>query len=378
MKTKHITFSPSNKEQSLFVNTSLTSPLTNSLPKDYVAKKFMELGYKARYMRHDDAYNCCCPICHEGKSWGKKKRCWYLPSKDLIYCFNCGWSSRPMKWIMEVGGLSYRDVKIEVEKGEYSFINLDNMKNYELETPHINQDLPEDSINLFNELQLAYYKDNSVVQKALGYVKDRRLDTAVNRPKGLYVSLNDPTHKNRIIIPFYDAEGGIPFYQSRAFGGNIDGHKEDVRYLSKKHAGRTLFNVNNIDTNIPYLFLFEGPIDACFVKNGLAVAGINLSKGKDLTAEQEEQLAPYQFTHDQIWMLDSQWLDETSKKKTQLLLQAGERVFIWPKNLGEQYKDFNEYCVSNGKDEVPYDFIIKNSLCGEADLLKFKLLIGNS
>lgn len=347
----------------------------NKLPRDYVAKKFVELGYKVRYQRIDDTYNSCCPICREGRSWGKKKRCWYVPQKDLIYCFNCGWSSRPLKWIMEVGGLSYHDVMKEIETGDFSYINVDSMKHYELETPHLsNPDLPDDVINLYNKLQLEYYRDNSVVQKALRYVKERRLDTAINRPKGLYLSLNDTTHKNRIIIPFFDVNGNVPFYQSRAFGGNIDGKNENVRYLSKKHSSRTLFNIDKVDVDIPYLFLFEGPIDACFVKNGLGVAGINLSKSKDLTAEQEEQINPYQFTHQQIWVLDSQWLDGTSKQKTELLLKEGERVFIWPKTLGLNFKDFNEYCTKADRDEVPYEFILKNVLEGEVGLLKFKMM----
>lgn len=349
---------------------------SNSLPRDYVAKKFMELGYKTTYSRGNDAYNCCCPVCQEGRSFGKKKRCWYLPQRDLIYCFNCGWSSRPMKWIMEVSGMTCKEVYREVNSGEYNFINLDKIIDYDKVIPQMvfTEGLPDDSINLLNPLQLQYYKDNSIVLKALKYIKDRRLNTAVNRPKGIYLSLHDLTHKNRIILPFYDADGSIPFFQSRAFGGNLDGFMEDVRYLSKKHAGRTLFNVNNIDTNIPYLFLFEGPIDACFVKNGLAVAGINLSKGKDLTQEQLDQLQPYQFTHNIVWMLDSQWLDDTAKKKTESLLEQGECVFIWPKVIGEQYKDFNEYCIANNVDEIPWQFIVKNILEGEAGLLKFKLL----
>lgn len=345
-----------------------------SLPRDYVAKKFLELGYKATYLRSGDAYNACCPICHEGKSFGKKKRCWYLPNRDLIYCFNCGWSSRPLKWIMEAAGMTYKDVMQEVEGGDYNFINLDAVKNYGIETNYFSSDLPDDAINLYNKLQLEYYSDNSTIQKALNYVHSRRLDTAINRPKGLYISFSDPSHRNRIIIPFYDTDGSIPFYQSRAFGGNLDGFREDVRYLSKRNAGRTIFNIDKVDLSIPYLFLFEGPIDSCFVRNGVAVAGINLSRGKDLTSEQEEQLQKFQFTHDFIWILDSQWLDDTSREKTEILLNSGEMVFVWPRALGEEYKDLNDYCVANKIDEIPYNFIVKNTLHGEAGLLKFKLM----
>lgn len=76
---------------------------SSTLPKDYVIKKFYEYGYGVEYQRSNDTYHCSCPICLEGKSFGKKKRCWYIPAKDLIYCHNCGWSSRPLKWIMQAG-----------------------------------------------------------------------------------------------------------------------------------------------------------------------------------------------------------------------------------------------------------------------------------
>ena len=346
------------------------------LPRDYVVKKFYELGFRPHYNRGNDTYNCCCPICKEGKSWGRKKRCWYIPAQNLIYCFNCGWSSRPLKWIEEVGGLSYWEVMREVEDGEYNFINLDKLKQYDedqLVPTFYNEGLPEDSINLFNILQLEYYKQNGVVLKVLSYLEQRRLFTAINRPRSFYLSLNDPVHRNRLIIPFHDIDGSIPFYQSRAIGANIDGYNEEVRYLSKKNAGRTVFGIDRIDNNLPYIFLFEGPIDACFVKNGVGIAGINLSKGRDLTQEQEEQLSRYRFTHQFIWMLDSQQLDETAKEKTEILLKDNESVFIWPKELGLEYKDLNEYCVAKGVDEIPANFILKNTINGQADLLKFKL-----
>ena len=346
------------------------------LPRDYVARKFFELGYRSHYNRGNDTYNCCCPICKEGKSWGRKKRCWYIPAQDLIYCFNCGWSSRPLRWIEEVGGISYWDIMREVEGGEYNFINLDKLKQYDEEAivpVNYNEGLPEDAINLFNPLQLEYYRNNSIVLKALYYLKNRRLFSAVNKPKAFYLSLNDSTHRNRLIIPFFDIDGSIPFYQSRAIGGNIDGYFEDVRYLSKKNAGRTVFGIDRVDNELPYIFLFEGPIDACFIKNGVGIAGINLSKGRDLTQEQEEQLSRYRFTHQFIWMLDSQHIDSTAREKTEILLKENESVFIWPKELGLQYKDLNEYCVASKVDELPTDYILKNTVTGIEGMLTYKL-----
>lgn len=354
---------------------------SSTLPKDYVIKKFYEYGYGVEYLKSNDTYHCSCPICLEGKSFGKKKRCWYIPAKDLIYCHNCGWSSRPLKWIMQTGDLSYEDVRTEVNEGEYNIINLDRRNDEQtfLNSIHIDTDevLPENIIDLSNKLQLEYYNGNSVITKALKYISKRRLDTAINRPKTFFISLKDRTHKNRLVIPFYDSNGKVIFYQSRAIGANIDDFMEDVKYLSKKNSQKSIFNIDKVDDDMEEIFLFEGPIDSCFVKNGVAVGGITPSREKSLTDVQEEQLECFKMTHRFIWVLDSQWLDDASYEKTRLLLENGESVFIWPEKIGKRYKDFNELCVAANQNEVPRECIVNNTLTGEMGLLKYKLLMKN-
>lgn len=358
----------------------ITSTFSN-LPKDYVVKKFYEFGYGVDYQKSNDTYHCSCPICLEGKSFGKKKRCWYIPSKNLIYCHNCGWSSRPMKWIMQAGDLTYDDIRQELNEGEYNIINLDKRKeDFSLDNlikMETDETLPESIIDLSNNLQLEYYKGNSVIDKALKYITKRRLNTAINRPKTFYISLKDRTHKNRLVIPFYDNSGKVIFYQSRAFGANIDDFMEDVKYLSKKNAQKSIFNIDKVDDEIEEIFLFEGPIDSCFVKNGVAVGGITPSREKSLTDIQEEQLDVYRMNHRFIWVLDSQWLDDASYEKTRILLENGESVFIWPEKVGKRFKDFNEMCIAGNQNEVPRECIINNTLTGEAGLLKYKLIMKN-
>lgn len=357
----------------------MTTSTFSNLPKDYIIKKFYEYGYGVSYQKSNDTYHCSCPICLEGKSYGKKKRCWYIPSKNLIYCHNCGWSSRPLKWIMQAGDLTYEDVKQELNEEEYTIINLDKNKCEErflniLDAP-CDDELPDGSIDLSNKLQLDYYKGNSAIEKALKYINSRRLNTAINRPKTFFMSLKDKVHKNRIVIPFYDFNDKITFYQSRAFGANIDDYMEDIKYLSKKNSQKSIFNIDKIDDDIEEIFLFEGPIDACFIKNGIAVGGITPSREKSFTELQEEQLDVYRTNHSFIWVLDSQWIDDASYEKTKILLENGESVFVWPENIGKRFKDFNELCIASKKDEVPRECVINNILRGETGLLKYKLLM---
>lgn len=351
-----------------------------NLPTEYVIKKFYEYGFGVQHIKSNGTFHCSCPICMEGKSFGKKKRCWYIPSKNLIYCHNCGWSSRPVKWIMEAGNISFADIQEELKSGEYTIINLDKKRyddiNFDSLIPAEESILPTDSIDLSNNLQLEYYKNNSVVQKALNYIKSRRLDSAINKPDSFYISLNDSTHKNRLIIPFNDANGKTIFYQSRSIGASFDEKLEKVKYLGKKNAQKSIFGLDKIDSSINEIFIFEGPIDACFVKNGIAVAGINPSSSSSFNELQLQQLRQFADNHSFIWVLDSQWVDEASRQKTAELLSQGESIFMWPETIGKQFKDFNELCVNVKKNEVPIEAIRNNILSGERSLLKYKMLMG--
>lgn len=350
-----------------------------SLPKDYVVKKFYEFGYKVKHLRGNDSYCCCCPICMEGKSYGKKQRCWYLPSKDLIYCHNCGWSSRPLRWIMTVGNLTRDEVNRELLEGDYMVLDLDKSFEFnfkELIPNTLDDALPVDSIDLFNKLQLDYYKTNPVIIKAVEYIKERKLDVAINKPNTFFISLTDEIHKNRLVIPYYDINNEIVWYQTRAIDSIIT-TKDSPRYLSKKNCTRSVFNINKVDNNFGYLFLTEGPIDACFIKNGLGIGGINQSADSCLTEYQENQLEPFLHTHERIWVLDSQWIDEAAFLKSAVLLKRNENVFLWPEEMGKNYKDFNEFCVKNNVNEIPSDLVIKNKLCGEIGLLKYNMILKN-
>ena len=340
------------------------------LPEEYVTRKFYSLGYDVKYHKGNNSYNCCCPICHEGKSWGKKHRCWWLPNNNIIYCFNCGKGYSPYNWIREVGSLSYQDIKRELTNGEYNITNLDNDE--EIVESSVVEDvlgIPYDSINL---LEFLDGSSDSVVSKAVDYLRNRGLDKAINCPDKIYLSHKDYTHKDRIIFPFYDSYGKIPFYQSRAFGGSDNAVMEHVRYLSKVGAEKSVFNLDKVSGEIDDIYVFEGPIDACFVRNGVAVAGISAGEKQDLTNLQKSQLAAFSLTHRFVWVLDSQYLDQTSSKKTEKLLEQGECVFIWPEEIGKKYKDFNEWAKGEGLNEIPIDVLKMNVKCGLVDAMKHK------
>lgn len=337
------------------------------LPQEYIVQKFYQYVGYPKYKKLSRTYEGCCPICREGKSWGKKRRCYYIIDDNIICCHNCGWYSSPLNWIQQVSGQDKIDILNEAQK--FDIVPLDILTEKDKEIPKPKKPtLPADSINLFDRIQVEFYKDNKIVCDALALIKTRRLDTAINKPDSLWLSLSDKVHKNRIIIPFYNDTNEIIFYQSRAIYQK-DTHTRP-KYLGKINGERSLFNLNKIQPDLDYIFIFEGPIDACFVKNGIAVAGIQEHSYKHFTPLQQEQLLGYKF-YKKIWVLDSQWQDKASKHKTKKLLDDGETVFIWPEELGKKVKDINEVCAKTQRDFIDPNFFIKNSYSG----LKGRLLL---
>lgn len=331
------------------------------IPEEFVVQKFYQYANKPKYNRLTRTYQGGCPICKEGKSWGLKRRLFYVTKKNLLFCHNCGWSGNPLKWIMHVTGDSYSAVLSEVQQ-------LDNIKVViKEEKKIITEDLPDDCIDLYDDTQVEYYKNNNIVTCILKYVKDRRLDTAANRPKTLYTSLKDFTHKNRLIIPFFDKNKPV-YYQSRTV---LDADKKNKpKYLSKRNGEKSVFNIDNVTDEIDYIFIFEGPIDSFFVRNGVAVAGIQEDSYTTFTQYQSQQIKRYPL-HKIIWVLDSQWQDEAGLKKSYKLAENNELIFIWPEIVGKKFKDFNEMCCRLNKDEIKPEFVISNSHSG----LKAKLLL---
>ena len=88
-----------------------------TLPREYVVAKFYEYGRSPIYNKFNNVYQCSCPVCRESL---KKKRCYFLVDKEVIYCHNCGWSSKPWKWIREVSGLSNQQIIDEVKDYDVS------------------------------------------------------------------------------------------------------------------------------------------------------------------------------------------------------------------------------------------------------------------
>lgn len=319
------------------------------LPLQFVANKFYQYSSNVKYHKTSNSYRGTCPACREGSSLGRKTRLNYYANDNYMICYNCHRSWNPLYWIKEFSGHSIRDIITESQ--DYDSFNTINFEETIEPRPKNKEILPVDSINLSDEVQIKYYSDNQIIIDALAYIKNRRLDTAINKCT-FWISLKDYLHKNRLVIPFQDSDKKIKFYQSRAL------YKKDeyCKYLSKLNADKTVFGLNTIDESLDYLFIFEGPIDSLFCKNGISMAGLKISE------HQKELLNKY-FLYERIWVLDNQLDNPDVKKKNLQLVEDGERIFIWPKEY-KDFKDVNELCCKFKKDFIKPEFFISHSYKG--------------
>jgi hypothetical protein len=341
------------------------------IPQEYIVQKFYQYAGYPKFKRTTNTYIAGCPVCREGKSWLKKRRCIYIVEDNIICCHNCGWYSDPIKWIQEVANITFGQI-IEESKN-YEILPLESFKEEKKIIKQLEK-LPNDSINLFDSSQVDFFKNNDVVIEANNLIKNRLLNKAINRPEALFVSLTDKTHKNRLIIPFYNENKDIIFYQSRAI------YSQDLKfypkYLSKINGEKSLFNIHKVSSNIDYIFIFEGPIDSFFAENGVAVAGIQENSSAMFSRLQELQLTSF-LLHKKIWVLDNQWLDKASYNKTLKLIENGETVFIWPEELSKKYKDINDLCIDKNLSKIDSSFLINNSFSDLKAKLKLSVVRRN-
>ena len=336
------------------------------LPEEFIVTKFLQHAGYAKYKRLANVYEGGCPMCREGKSWGSKRRLFYLPKKKVICCHNCGWYSTPLTWIKKVSGADDIEIIKEIKGFSYNIVQDLSKQSEEPKKEIIRSTLPDNCINLNDPSQTNFYKNEKVVQLALAYIKERRLNTCINAPPTFYVSLTDVVHKNRLVIPFfYNKE--IIFYQTRTLL-QAD-NKTKPKYLSKISGEKSLFNIDNVKDDLDCIFIFEGPIDSCFVKNGVSVTGIQERSKQTFNELQKKQLDQYKF-HKRIFVLDSQWQDEASMRKTKILLQQDECVFIWPEKLGKKFKDFNDICMHTQRDFIKPEIVLNHTFDGVNGLVQ--------
>ena len=166
--------------------------------------------------------------------------------------------------------------------------------------------------------------------------------------------------KNCLIIPLWanEEEGLVYGFQAR----NTE-TKFFYTYIPEENTGYKVWNHSFNISEKKTVFCFESVFDA--KSSGLPTNKVIAALGADLN---DERISDYKEV---IFCLDNQFKDTASKMKSQELLKAGHRVFIWPVTVKE--KDANEWKQNNPTKNFAIEVLLPNIYSGTKGILKIKL-----
>lgn len=217
-------------------------------------------------------------------SGGKSKH----PEKGSFRCWKTDTMGSLVKLVADFDHISYDDAE-ELVCGTTSLRNLEKKVHdffgNKPECPVMPPESPEfvslpDFTYLIDQMAETHYTRN----KAVSYLSKRKIST-----QGLYVCVHGD-YKDRIIIPYFDSEGLLVWYNSRA----MNDKKNTLKYMKCKATKNVtqedvLFMTKWVKNGKVYIT--EGEFDALSLKQcGFTGCAIG---GKYLSETQIELLRPY-------------------------------------------------------------------------------------
>ena len=314
----------------------------SSIPDDVLHAAVHEVlgNCKLTGGKHGRPYNFRCPICGDSKFHKNKKRGYILyKNGSWMYCCHneCGFMPF-LTFLKEY----YRDVYNKIIF--YSTFDKDDDK--EQQETEDEKKLPAGSPFKKGEL-VSVFDDNETSKKALDYCVSRRIPESVYKKwfvclKGDQFFNRDATGKyiyndngypsgneyhDRLIIPYYRLDGSWKQFDARALDNDAF-----LRYMNLKDAPREMYKVDFLDVSKPF-FLFEGAIDATFVRNSVAFGG---TKHLMSFLQQYPDIREHAENGTVIWDNDDAGRDEIMKT-----VNMGFRWFDWSQ-FKVKAKDMND------------------------------------
>jgi hypothetical protein len=298
----------------------------NIFAMDNVIRSVLSAKFE-KYRILGDKYNFRCNVCGDSKKSKSKKRGYILKNRNpwIFYCQNCQASMTVTHWLKTYFPEYWKE-----------YLSQSCKKQSQSQTLSLN--IPQRIYNEKKDLQ--YFVpilkgDSDLFKTAIDLSTERLIPTSIWQK--WYVA-TDGIFKNRLIIPYLDAEGKIYNYQARRLYKDME-PKYNSRIGDKWNK---IYNYYNADKTSPAI-IFEGVIDSLFAENSIAVSGLR----KVFDSKVFEFKKRY-------YLLDS---DADAQKKNVQLLEHGEYVFRWKKftdDIGLEPKekwDLNSICMSLKRSE---------------------------
>lgn len=316
---------------------------------NYILEKYLEYAfgtYKSGAYFSYEKIMVRCPICQD-----KKKRAYILKNnpKDrgrwVFTCFNGGCVAndaiKATNFLKIYFPGLYEDYRKEV-------FSLRKWNREHLDTYVPKQSTPEPEEKKINEKNDTkhFIPINKGVgplfDKAREYCKGRKIPTDIWNK--WFVSTGG-RYEGRLIIPFYDNDGLIYYYQGRTLIG------QEPKYLNRRTVTtKEIYNIHNIDRSKPVM-VTEGPIDSMFLENAIATLGVKHSE--KILLDLSELKCYYVFDN-----------DKDGRRCASSYLEDEKWVFNWDKFLREsdcaiKPKDINDYILVKGISKLTFSDLQK-------------------
>ena len=329
----------------------------------HIDKKYMSLVSSKldRFRQKSDyLWNFRCPICGDSSKNKLKMRGYiYRRKSDLFFsCHNCGTS------------ISFGNFLKTIDKSMYSQYQMERFKSENagnVAKPDFSSLMQKPVFNIKKKINLPSIYSLPETHTAKRYCYDRRLPK--NKLEELYYAddfaefvkeifpeydkklYNEP----RLVIPFYDEKGDLLGFQGRAFIAS------KVKYITIKLSDDNLkvFGLNKID-RAKRVYVVEGPIDAMFLENSLAMMDASLYNVISSVGNL-----------DYVFIFDNEPRNKDVCKHMQKTIMMGKNICVWPKHITA--KDINEM-VLQGKPPAAIQSIIDSNTFS---LLKAQLEFGS-
>lgn len=308
---------------SLFIDTKYLNLISSRLPK-FKRKK-------------NDLWNLRCPFCGDSKKNTNKARGYfYVKGNGVFYkCHNCNVGHNLTNFIKELDPMLAQEYLKEryFNKGAVELDATFPQDSYTSSQPIFNNEKRKiENIKSISELDDSHYAKQYIMNRQIPkhcwdelYFTPDFKSFVEQYSKDAASELKPETHM--IIIPFIDIHGELFAVQGRSF-------LKSQRYITIKFDDvPKIWGLNRVDL-LERIFVLEGPFDAMFVKNGIAMAGAD---NKYLLDSTEKNIYTFVF--------DNEPYNRDIQQAMYDVVEKGFSIVVWDKNIPE--KDINDM-VLNG------------------------------
>lgn len=310
--------------------------------EDNVLTKGNEIRINSIFEEDDTGHHMWC-----NPSGGKRKH-----PHGVFHCFKTDKKGSLVKLVQIVSGCDREDA-IDILQGRTPIKDLEKKLEEFFSIPSSKEEVKKNKINFPVGCKLISNlpTNNWWRKRAESYLLERKIPI-----KGLYVC-TEGTYKNRIIIPYYDKDNSLIYFNGRTLG------KSKCKYLGPpKDIGvgkeDVVFMAGSWPKQGETIYLCEGEFNAMTLKicelNGAACGGKNMSK------KQAIMLSDYKI----VICLDRDKAGKAGTIKMTSIITSMETSKSGEEKLKyvmppKKYNDWNEFLVDESP-ELVYHYISKN------------------